>query len=156
MIIDTEPYVAALKALEQAEIAMSELYSACADMLPHQAEFWTDIAAQEMSHAAAVHEMLRIFQEHPNEFRPGKPFNATAINTFIRGINEYTAQVKAGLIISPQIFYIAADLEKSLFERDFYRFLDSDNLQFYNIVKQMLHDVKTHSQVITSAIIKHQ
>lgn len=152
MITDTEPYIATLKSLEQAEMAMGELYSTCAGMFPHQAEFWNDIAAQEMSHAAAVREMLRIFQQHPNEFRPGKPFNATAINTFIRGIKDYTEQVKAGLIPSPQTFYIAANLEKSLFERDFYRFLDSDNLQFYNIVTQMIREIKTHSELMTSAI----
>lgn len=152
MITDTGPYITTLKALEQAELAMGELYSVCAGIFPHQAEFWNDIAAQEMSHAAAVREMLRIFQEHPNEFRPGKPFSVIAINTCIRGIKEYTEQVKTGQIDAKRIFYIAADLEKSLFERDFYRFLDSDNLQFYNIVTQMLREIKTHAELMSSTI----
>lgn len=147
-IADITPYINTLDAMEQVELAMAAFYRACAERWPDHADFLTEIALEEERHADYVRQIRALAAAHPGEMRPGKPLNAEAARTFAASITDYAQQISKGYIDFQHALAIARELETSVFEKEFFLLLNSDNVDFYNLIKTISKDLSTHTTLI--------
>ncbi|MDD5628326.1 MAG: hypothetical protein PHU21_04635 [Elusimicrobia bacterium] len=133
-----------MAAMKDAELAVSEFYTVCANISPQDAELWQDLSKQEANHAQIVAQMEKLFATRPEDFRPGRPFNAVAIRTFIKGIKWNQERALKGALPRRQLIGVARDIESSIIESSFRNIVETQNQEFQELMKQLLDETADH------------
>jgi len=152
MLRDVNQVQSVLKTLAEAELAVAAYYTECASTWRDDADLWTHLVNEEKKHAAQIDKMAQILSQRPERFAAGRPLNVAAIETFIAGIKDNTAQLKRRKTPLLNALFIARDIEQSIIESRYPEILVSDDLEFNALVKEIATDTVRHKDVLAGKI----
>ena len=150
-VLDVVPVMQEMKKLE---LALAGLYQACSERFPEDRDFWVAIQQQEERHAQIIERLAGLIAAHPELFRAGRAFNATAIKTILAGIANYTMQVREGKLPSQRAKFVARDIENSVLEANYAEIVTTDNLEFRQAMELMAKDTLAHKNAFVAAVAK--
>ncbi|MCX5794599.1 MAG: hypothetical protein NTY77_03775 [Elusimicrobia bacterium] len=138
----------ALAAMKEAEQAVADFYTACAKFCPGNGDLWLDLAQQEQRHARIAARMGEIFASRPEDFQPGRPFNAVAIRTFIKGVKCSQERALKGELQQRQLIGVARDIESSIIESRFSGIVQTEDQEFLELMRQLLDETADHHDML--------
>ncbi len=141
-----------LKALEEAELAVGELYRTCAHVWEEDKVFWLKIEAEEMKHARGINKLADILHNKTEQFEVGRSFNPVAINTFIKGIQANIKRLQSGGIPKNNMLFIARDIEQSIIEFRYAEVVKTNDVQYNTLVEKIVSDTVSHKTRIDEKI----
>ncbi|MGM0441366.1 MAG: hypothetical protein ACQEQC_02990 [Elusimicrobiota bacterium] len=139
-----EKVLGLLENLRELELKVAQFYNTAAEKWDDESNYWNTLAAEEEKHAASLRRMGEIIQKNPNKFDAGRVFNPVAVKTVIRGIDENIERLKKDKIDLKKMIFIALDIENSLLENKYREIVNSNNLEFTNLVKEITEDTQRH------------
>jgi hypothetical protein len=143
-----------LESLVEAELAMSELYDACAKAWPQDEIMWMNIVRDEIKHASYVGKMIELVNEHPEDIEMGRTFYVQAIQTFIKGNKETQQKVINTQLSELQLLTSVLSYEESIIEKQFYTIFKSKNVEFHNLIQDILLDTHLHAKTVREKLIE--
>ncbi len=136
------------------ELALAELYGACAAKFPEDRELWTAIQRQEEGHAQFLRRLAELMTARPEEFRPGRPFNSAAIRTVLKSVTGYADQVKRGLLPRQRALFVARDIEKSVLEANYAQIVSTENAEYLRAMDTIARETQGHRDLLAAAVAK--
>ena len=130
------------------EFALAEFYSACAEYCPETAESWRDIAHQERQHARYILRIVNLVVTKPEEFKRRERVNPDAIFDFFHGVESDTQKVFLGKRDRTALPFVAAGFESAVVEKRFYDLLDSQNIEYNELVQLIQEESIGHRVTI--------
>jgi hypothetical protein len=143
-----------LQEMQKLELGLAALYQACGERFSEDQEFWFAIQKQEERHAQIIERLAGLIAAHPELFRAGRAFNATAIKTILASIAGYTAQVRDGTLSNQRAKFVARDIENSVLEASYAEIVTTDNLEFRQAMELMAKDTLAHKKAFVAAVAK--
>ena len=119
------------------------LYSAYSRRLKASERFWTELAAEEMQHAALMRSLYRILDSGSVFYNVGR-FNREAIQTDVHAVlnAEYAARHEK---LSPMdAINTALRIERFITETGFFSTVRSDSREYQIIAERLAHCTKEH------------
>jgi hypothetical protein len=150
-VLDVLPVMHEMTKLER---ALAELYRACGERFAEDQEFWTAIEQQEEIHAQVIERLAEVISAHPDQFRVGRQFKATAVRTIMSGIANYTEQVQRGQLPKQRAVFVARDIENSLLEASYSSIVSTDNVEFRQAMDLIAKDTLAHRNLFAAAAAK--
>ena len=137
----------ALRMLVDHEIAISDLYTAYADLFGDYRDYWNLLASEEREHADAITGLLEIVDGgrkvvDTSEFKP------VAIKTSIDYLRDQAKRAANTPIALPVALSTALDLEKAMIERKFFGIFDTDSEEARKVLKILEEGTHTHIDTI--------
>jgi hypothetical protein len=136
--------ISILKTLADFELAASELYRTCSQVLDVDKEFWKDMQQAELKHVKNVNRMTDIVSAKPGDYTAGHVFSPAAVQTTISGIKANIQRLVKREIAGRNMFFIARDLEQSMLERNYTEIVRTHDPEFQSLMKEMLADTISH------------
>jgi hypothetical protein len=136
----------ALRTLIRLELAVGELYKACARRWPEEEAMWLEVAHQESAHARTIERMMSLISRNPAQFVPAKTIRTAAINTIIAGIESTMDQVRSGRLVKRNAHAIAVDIENSVMERKLYEMITTTDHEFLQLCQEIMDQTKAHKE----------
>jgi hypothetical protein len=133
-----------LEAMREAELAVAELYEACAETWPQDPPCWKELSAEERRHAENLSKMSALLAARPDVFSPGRPFRAAAVRTFIKGVRWNRDRVKSGELDLARFYSVARDLENSLIESRIAEIVITDDPEYTALAQRVVADTRRH------------
>jgi len=127
-----------LQNMAEAELTMTEFYTACSKVFSHEKDFWLDMANDEIKHAENINEMINVIYRKPHLFEEGLKFQVGLIKTFIDGIKSAIQKIKNGELPSDKMVFIARDFENSSIEMKYYEVLKTDDEEYNAFVRKII------------------
>lgn len=127
--------------LSRQEYAIAALYSAFAAALPETAAFWKALAVQERAHGEVLGELVKLCNSE-DVYLDTTKFKVEAIRTNIGNIGDETAKASSQGISPIRAFAIAADIENSLIEKEYFTIVRSR----LPAVRQELEQIERHTR----------
>lgn len=140
-----------LDGMARLEMAVSQLYLAYSQQFAADAQLWRELAEEELYHAELADQMKTFVKDNPGKCFPGK-FNSSAIATFLEGIENHLADVKAGNVDRKKALILARDTENAMLEKNYFDTVTSDLPAIKNNKKKMMQDTYLHRKRITDYI----
>ncbi len=144
-----------LKVMEEMvglELALANLYQTCGEVFPEDHHFWLAIKHQEELHADSIRKMIVLVSARPQDFEPGRTFNATAIGTIKKGIQEHVEALKRRQISRIHMLMIARDIEGSVLEAHYRDIVKTANVQFVELIDRIDHQTMEHKNLLIKKI----
>lgn len=141
-----------LNAMADAESALRDLYKACAEKYPGNADFWNDISEAEDRHSLNMIRMTGIVSLKHEKFSLNRPSNEVAIRTFIKGINATKDKVLSGAFEQKKALYIIKDMENSVLESKYKDFLTTNDIEYNTLITAIVEETKVHNAIIDKKI----
>ena len=145
-------YLELLNFLAEAESSIAELYEACSQVWKIDAPFWLEIVQEERKHTAAIKQIQNIISSSPEQFTSNEPFKPIALQTFIHMIKEILKKVNNGQLTRDNILSIARDIEQSVIETKYNRFVKTDNSEYNQLVEQIVTETHMHKDLFTQKL----
>ena len=120
------PALQVLALLGEIELLVADLYRGFAGAFPEDRALWEAMAAEEEVHAALVESLRRFAGPEAMPFASGK-INLASLGTYKKGLEYHMGRLRQGGLNRRSALFIARDLEKTLVERAFYEFVESDD-----------------------------
>jgi len=149
-----EDVVQVMKDMVELELALADLYSACAEHFPEDKNFWLAIQRQEELHAQFIGKLVELVSTHPQDFRFGRPFNSVAIKTILTSVGNYAEQVRKGQIQRQRAVFIARDIENSVLEANYREIVTTDNVEFQKTIDRIAKDTLAHRNLFAAKVAK--
>lgn len=146
---------AIIDALIGCETQIAAMYEGFAQIFPETGVFWSEIAAEERRHAAALQTMHAILA-HGNLFRDIGRFDQAQFKILAGCMDEISESVARKEITSEQALAAALRVECSLIECRFYKDVTSDAPEFTRICNALRDDTERHISKLTSMSAKAQ
>jgi hypothetical protein len=143
-----------LAGLAQNERKIAALYSACAEKWPEDRDFWLMLVAAEEKHAVMIESMSEILMRKPDLFESGRPFNMTAISSSMAWIESNRDKLKKGSLNKEHLLIIARDIEQSILEAKFAEIVRGNDLEYSNLVHEIVADTQAHREMLNQKIRK--
>jgi hypothetical protein len=143
-----EDVVHNLQHLSDCELEIAEFYKLCAEKMEEDRGFWEALVKAEVRHSEVIKKMIELVEASPKEYNPGHAFNPAAIRTFKMQIEGMVHDLKAGKTPTDKLFKLADDIEDSAVELSFMKIVDTNNLEFNNLAKQIDTDCVAHKTAI--------
>ncbi len=134
------------------ELALANLYQTCGEAFPEDLHFWLAIKHQEELHADSIRKMIVLVSARPQDFAPGRAFNATAIRTIKNGILEHVEALKRRQISRIHMLMIARDIEGSVLEAHYRDIVKTANVQFVELIDRVDHQTMEHKNLLIKKI----
>lgn len=150
-VLDVVPV---MQEMQKLELALAALYQACGERFPEEKDFWTAIAQQEEVHAQVIERLAGVISAHPDQFRVGRQFKATAVRTIMSGIANYTDQVRRGQLPKQRAVFVARDIENSLLEASYGSIVSTDNVELRQAMDLIATDTLAHRNLFAAAAAK--
>ncbi len=141
-----------LNAMADAEVALRDLYKACAEKYPHNGDFWNEISEAEDKHSLNMIKMTGVVSLKHEEFILGRHTHEVAIRTFIKGINSTKNRVISGELDQKKSLYLIKDIEKSILESKYEDFLTTNDIEYNTLVSAIVAETKEHNEMIDKKI----
>jgi rubrerythrin len=141
-----------LEMISEAELAMGEFYRACARVTRDDHDLWTILEEEEKKHHAMVRRISEMVSERPDHFRLGKPFSENALRTFVGWLRERTKRMSVGEVPAKAPLHVARDVEQSLIELRFCEAVQSDDVDFNELLNRIREETFFHRERISRRI----
>ena len=144
-----------LKVMEdmvELEITLADLYHACSQAFTDNTQFWYAMKRQEERHADSIRKMSALVAAKPQEFTPGRNFNASAIKTIKKAVLVQIAALKRGEIEQARMMSIARDIEASVFQANYRELVSTANVQFMAAISRVEEETLAHKNLMVSKI----
>jgi rubrerythrin len=139
-----------IEILASHEEAIARLYGAYSEAYPDMKDFWSDLAAEEIGHAAWLRNLIPQIEEGSVYFDERR-FQTQAIKTSQNYLEELVAQVQKEKPPAIMALSAALDIEKALIERGYFEVAqtDSPNLKqtFENLAKSTTAHIEKVQEV---------
>jgi hypothetical protein len=139
-----------LKLMAESESAMSGLYEVASRTWRNEWQFWQDIAEQEKKHSEYVWKMIELISGNPDQFRPGRPFTADAMNAFLLRIRTAIADLEGKALSRSGFISLALSLEQHMIEANYSQIVITGNAVYKALEKEILSETSRHKEKITS------
>jgi rubrerythrin len=150
--IDIKTITKILDTMIQFELSLSAFYAQCAETWDVDVTFWGILANAETHHAANIQKMLDIITQKLERFEAGRPFNLVALNTALAGIAENTRRVSKGEFSRERIHIMARDIEQSILESRYAEIVNTTDVEYLNLMKDILSETYEHKKIIQEKI----
>lgn len=149
---DVQSVLKLLEVLTESELAVSELYSACAETWDQDKDFWLRLAGEEKKHAENIKKMGSIISRMPDQFKTYRPITPISVRTFIADIKNKTQGCKNSEIQRDKVLFIARDIEKSIIESKYAEIVETDNLEYKTLMRSVVGETHVHLDMINRKI----
>lgn len=149
---EQENLIGIMKAMEEHELAVAELYQTAAAAWPPDEALWNGLAATEKIHADNLERMIAQVQAKPLRFGIGRPFNVVALKTAQEGIRQSIGKIARGDFSRLQILIVARDIEQSLIEAQYGSIVKTNDLEFQKLLREIVDQSYGHRKVIQEQI----
>jgi len=137
-----------LTVMAEVEMTLARFYKTCGEIWPEDRAFWAHLVEQETQHARNILRMGKIIAQKTRLFEVHRPFNSAAMKTVLSGICANIERAKKGEFSRQRVLAIANDLEKSLIEAKYSEVFKTTDVEYQNLVNQIVKDTKNHQQII--------
>ncbi len=141
-----------LEMISEAELTLGEFYRACARISREDQDLWPVLEEEEKKHHAMIRRISEMVAERPDRFRLGKSFSESALRTFIGWLREKTKRMSIGETSARDLLYIARDVEQSLIELRFCEAVQSDDVDFNDLLNRIREETFFHRERISRRI----
>ncbi|MFH1367894.1 MAG: hypothetical protein ABII64_02080 [Elusimicrobiota bacterium] len=152
--MDLKNILATLQAMAEGEIAVCNLYRACAERWPEDRDILDTLIDDELKHSAYLKKIYEMVEKNPGKYEVGRSFNPVGVRTFISYVNQNTAKVKNGGLPRERMMNIALDIENSLLEQKFSELLKTGDIEFATLAKEIDSETLNHRKKIQERIAK--
>lgn len=142
--------------LKDLELEISLLYQEAADRWSDEKDFWSSLVLEENKHAKNLMDMAELLRKSPEKFAVGRLINPIAVKTVIRGIDENINRIKNGKLNFEKMLHISLDIENSLLENKYGEIVESKDVEYGNLVKEIVEDTERHKHKIRSKIREYK
>ncbi len=150
----TQDVLPVLQDMIALELALADLYGACGAKFPEDRELWSAIQRQEEGHAEFLRRLADLMAARPGEFRPGRPFNSTAIRTVLTSVTAYADQVKRGQLPRQRALFVARDIEKSVLEANYVQIVNTENAEYLQAMDTISRETRSHRDLLAAAVAR--
>jgi len=136
-----------IELLVEYELAVSELYRACAAKFPDEQSFWNELAEEEVDHAFRI----RMISEEADAGYvevDDKVFAERPVESSIEYAREITQRVLSNGINLLGVLSLAYDIESSLIESEYYKVFKGDSLRFNAMIREIHMESAIHKKKI--------
>jgi rubrerythrin len=144
-----------VESLARNEENIARLYEAYAQRFPESAEFWSDLAAEEMGHAAWIRDLASRAAEgvvHISRER----FKQEPINSFERYLRDEIERTQKEQMLLVTALSIALSIEQALLERRFFEVFESDSVELKRLFEKMAVSVEEHIRKVEDCWTKYR
>ncbi len=134
--------------LAESERAIARLYRRCAETWKEDDAFWLHLEAQEIGHIRNIDRMAEMIRRNPDRFELHRPFNTTAIRTFITGVEQDMDRLNKGALSQRRALILARDIESSIIEKTYHEIVKTGETDYLNLVKQVVAETCSHKDAI--------
>ena len=152
MLTDADHMLRIMKTLAEAELAIAMFYKECSLVWKDEQNFWLQLVSEEEKHAKNIERMAQILSGKPKRFESGRPFNIVAIHTFIEGIKANITRLKGEGMSKLNMLFIARDIERALIESKYTEIIKSGDVEFNDLVKEIVLDTVRHKDILDNKI----
>ncbi len=137
----------ALRMLIDHEVAISDLYTAYAELFSDHGDYWNLLASEERQHADAISGLLEIVDGEVRVVETSG-FKPIAIMTSIDYLRGHTSRARTSPVALPAALSIALDIEKAMIERKFFGIFDTAAPEARAVLKILEEGTHTHIETI--------
>ena len=141
---------ALLGLLAEHERAIARLYRAYASRFDEHADFWTNLADEELKHSACLNK-LRTLSQEDDTFVIVERFSVDAIRFSIHYIEELIERAGQPDFEFINAFSLATKLEESLLEKNFFEVLSGDSQEVQEVLDFLTNETERHSKILIEA-----
>ena len=137
------------------EEAVAHLYEAYAQSFPECADFWSDLAVDELTHAEWLRSLAGRAEDaavYINEDR----FKKEAISAFGEYLRDQLARVQSQRLPLITALSVARDVERALIERRFFEVFESDSVEMKHLLHRLAESVEEHLRKVEQRWIEHR
>lgn len=138
---------ALLKALQEHEHLLAKLYQAYARRFDEYTTFWSDLAHEELKHAACLNKLRLLLKEDPT-ITIIERFSIDAIQFSIKYVNELIERASQPEFQLVNAFALAMKLEEALLERNFFEVLDGDDHEIRETLEFLAKETEHHFHLL--------
>lgn len=141
-----------LGVMEETEKAIADLYGRFGRTWPDEETLWLNMAGEEVGHVEIIGRLKALIAAAPDNFQLNRPFNVTALRTFLEGIERQKERLEKGLLTPERALTVARDLEASLIEKAYHEIVKTKDLTYLNLVRQIVAETYRHRSAIEQKI----
>ncbi len=143
---------AILAALISMEECAGALYNTYAELLPESADLWSELAADEMTHAKMLHSLEDMLDKGATFQHMGQ-FGVTEIKHEIDMLRNAEAKARRDGISFSDAMIMALRTESYMAECEFYKTVESDAPEFKYIAQRLVDLTKDHIKRLEAGTI---
>jgi len=143
----TDELTKVLKAMVDVEVALADLYRACAQTWEGDAVFWSALSAEEIHHTESVRKLAGLIARKTDKeqrFEFHRPITVQSIQTFLAGIKQQAQRVRQGAISEKKMLAIALDIERSVMERKYSEIVKTDDVEYQTVASAIDDQTAAH------------
>jgi len=145
---DLERTLATFGTLSEFELALADMYRACALRWPRDPTCWEKLIEAEEGHAGSVKRLAGLVASRSLDFCPGRPLTSAAVERQVDYVHHRTHEYTEGLVSERQALLAIRDLEHSILESHFFELVHSPDQDYAALVATILDETKDHVAVI--------
>lgn len=132
------------------ESALADLYRAYAKALPEHEDFFSRLAADEVTHARMVAGFVDDVKARKVYVRPGR-FSSQSILSSLDFARERVAEAERGGMSLMEALSTAKDLEEGLIERKYFEIFEDDGPELMKLLERLAGETEAHRRKVTEA-----
>lgn len=129
------------------ELAISELYSAFAEVLPQGREFWQELAADEQKHATWIWRLQKEAQEDLVTFEASSTM-LQAVNSSLENIRRTTERTRRNELDTREAFRVAHEIESSMIENQVFKHFCAGSSKMRSVLDKLERVTELHRDKI--------
>lgn len=138
----------ALDVMVEAETAVAEFYSLCAEKFTAHAQFWSSLAKEEFAHAEVIRKLIHLIRIQPDQFAAGKSTPLEAVKAFIARTHSNAESIRRDELPEEKALLIAYHIENTVIESQYADVVTTENLEYGALLKQIVSDTKRHKETV--------
>lgn len=131
----------------QNELLFAEYYAECAKLFPQNAQKFETLNKHEKIHAAIFEKIKQSVEANPDKWTKGD-FHISTLKIVVEDVQEKIEQLKSGKLKKEFIISYAADLEKSLIEKNFFKALKTSIKEFEIFFEKLENETANHQKLL--------
>ncbi|MBE7559428.1 hypothetical protein HS125_10925 [bacterium] len=144
MIRDLSGALEILDRMKEAELALAEFYSDCAQAPNGDPDFWKGISEDERRHAASLEHMRQALADRPERFEIDRPFSLSEVKAFIDKVHNRHDRIRRQRPQERQLLELVRELEQSLLESRCTEFLSTRDKEFNHWARMLAVETRQH------------
>lgn len=150
--VNLQNLIDVMKLMAMAEQLVADFYRTCAENFEEDRSFYMAIAAEEEKHARNIEKMLKMITLKPECFEMGRPFNQTALRTFMAGVEGNLTRLKEGVLSRERAMCLAYDVENAVIEKNYHEIVRTTDLEYVALLQEITKETVHHRESIEQRI----
>lgn len=140
-----------IKLMIRHEMAIHSLYMTFAEQLPGMREFWKDLADEETAHAGHIRNLEQQLGQNVVRFNERR-FNRAALLSSLDYMVKRASAALAEGITAVRALSLAADIEHSLLEHEYFAVFESDPPEIKIVLDRLHTETEQHLDRVKSML----